>query len=475
MYHLRGALLAVLADTPASQAVAGMKESVGGARRKCRHCMATYEQMQEQFLEEQFTLRSKEKHEYQLQKLENAPSKYLKSYYSKAYGINTRSKILEAPHFDVTQQLPQDIMHVFLEGILSYHLKNFLAHFFSETTLTLDQLNSEIRSFPLGYSQKKNRPTLIKESDLQYSSSTNLGQTAAQMHLLAYILPFILGKYSDLDDTTTNWDCYMTLLEIMTICFSSVIEIESVVYLRWLISEHLNHYKELYDARITPKMHYMIHLPSLIMKFGPLIRSWCMRFEAKHSYFKGLSRVIKNFKNLPYTLSYRHQSMQFAENATICSNQVRDRQSLGNDYQLGKSKEVCDEDLRAHIKDKLKSFYDIQYDRRGGIYKLSTVTVNSTQYIPGANTFLVSHTDDDNPEFGQLQDIWFVEEHGVFLVLKIMETVGFCSALNAYEIKDPDLPQGHEIKALDRLSTPWIYHSYKFDSQVFIVKRELFV
>lgn len=100
MYHLRGALLAVLADTPASQAVAGMKESVGGARRKCRHCMATYEQMQEQFLEEQFTLRSKEKHEYQLQKLENAPSKYLKSYYSKAYGINTRSKILEAPHFN---------------------------------------------------------------------------------------------------------------------------------------------------------------------------------------------------------------------------------------------------------------------------------------------------------------------------------------------------------------------------------------
>jgi len=124
--YLRGALLAVLADTPASQAVGGYKEGVGGARRKCRHCMATFEQMQDHFIEEDFELRSKETHTLQLQKLEDAPSSFLKRYYSKQYGINSRAKILEAPCVDVTQQLPQDIMHVFLEGILSNHLKYFL-------------------------------------------------------------------------------------------------------------------------------------------------------------------------------------------------------------------------------------------------------------------------------------------------------------------------------------------------------------
>lgn len=45
--HLRGAILAVIADTPASQAVGYFKESVGGARRKCRHCVASWEKMQE--------------------------------------------------------------------------------------------------------------------------------------------------------------------------------------------------------------------------------------------------------------------------------------------------------------------------------------------------------------------------------------------------------------------------------------------
>lgn len=37
--RLRGALLAVIADTPASQLLGEYKESVGGAKRKCRHCM----------------------------------------------------------------------------------------------------------------------------------------------------------------------------------------------------------------------------------------------------------------------------------------------------------------------------------------------------------------------------------------------------------------------------------------------------
>ena len=39
---LRGALLAVVADTPASQLLGAFKESVGGAKRKCRHCMADF-------------------------------------------------------------------------------------------------------------------------------------------------------------------------------------------------------------------------------------------------------------------------------------------------------------------------------------------------------------------------------------------------------------------------------------------------
>lgn len=150
---LRGALLGVLADTPASNLGAGFKESVGGARRKCRHCMTDYEKMQEFFTEEDFTLRNAEDHEEHLKLIENAPTKFLKEYYSKLFGVNERSGLEDAPYFDVCNQFPQDIMHVFLEGILAYEIKYLLRFHISENRdFTLDELNNAIQNFPYGYS-----------------------------------------------------------------------------------------------------------------------------------------------------------------------------------------------------------------------------------------------------------------------------------------------------------------------------------
>jgi len=137
--YLRGAILAVIADTPASQAIGCFKESVGGAKRKCRHCMTTWGKMQEHFTEEEFVLHRSNLHEKQVYTIENAVSKYLREYFSKEYGINNREKIIEAPHFDVTKQLPQDIMHIFREGILSYmyEMKFLFKYLIDNKRLTL--------------------------------------------------------------------------------------------------------------------------------------------------------------------------------------------------------------------------------------------------------------------------------------------------------------------------------------------------
>ena len=47
--RLRGALLAVIADIPASNLFGGYKESVGGTRRKCCNCMADFDEIQTKF------------------------------------------------------------------------------------------------------------------------------------------------------------------------------------------------------------------------------------------------------------------------------------------------------------------------------------------------------------------------------------------------------------------------------------------
>ena len=39
------------------------------------------------------------------------------------------------------------------------------------------------------------------------------------------------------------------------------------------------------------------------------MRMWCMRFEAKHSYFKKMANTLGNYKNLPKSLASRHQHL----------------------------------------------------------------------------------------------------------------------------------------------------------------------
>lgn len=288
--YLRGAVLAGIADTPASQDFGCFKEGVGGAKRKCRHCMTTWEKMQEHFLEED--LRDSTQHEQQLSVIENAGSQYLRTFFSKQYGINGVPAMSEAPYYDVTKQLPQDIMHIFLEGILGYEMKFLLKYLIENRLITLHDLNQRINDFAYGYSETKDKPAPIKESDLDFKSFSNLGQSACQMWFLSCMLPLLM--YGKIDCNDPHWTTYLSLLELMGICFAYKVSLSSIINLKRLIKEHLTSFKKVYpNARILPKQHYLVHLPTQIMMFGPLIRTWCMRFEGKQSYFKNMARTIK--------------------------------------------------------------------------------------------------------------------------------------------------------------------------------------
>ena len=53
-------------------------------------------------------------------------------------------------------------------------------------------------------------------------------------------------------------------------------------------------------------MHYMLHYPTQMLMFGPLINTWMMRQEAKLSFIKQSSQK-GNFKNVPKTVAKAHQ------------------------------------------------------------------------------------------------------------------------------------------------------------------------
>lgn len=77
----------------------------------------------------------------------------------------------------------------------------------------------------------------------------------------------------------------------------------TIGYLRVLIEEHHTQFKTLYpEHSIIPKMHYMLHYPSQILRYGPLVYSWTMRHEAKLQVTKRAARH-GNFKNICYTIA----------------------------------------------------------------------------------------------------------------------------------------------------------------------------
>lgn len=79
--------------------------------------------MQQEFLEQAFTLRTQANYDRDCTDIEEAPTDAVRSDLCTTYGINKRSSLCNLPDFDVTKQLPQDIMHTLLEGTVQYELR----------------------------------------------------------------------------------------------------------------------------------------------------------------------------------------------------------------------------------------------------------------------------------------------------------------------------------------------------------------
>ncbi|XP_048584094.1 uncharacterized protein LOC5507829 isoform X2 [Nematostella vectensis] len=177
--------------------------------------------------------------------------------------------------------------------------------------LTLDNLNTSIRDFDYGYSDAANKPSLISSKILN-SGTNSLKQRASQMWCLGRFLPLMIGSHIPGDDE--KWQLFIILLEIVSIIFAEVITKDKAAHLRDLITDHHTRFATLYpECSIIPKMHYILHYPLTIVRKGPMIRTWTMRFEAKHERLKRLDGSLGNFTNIPWTLSLRHQLRQCYE------------------------------------------------------------------------------------------------------------------------------------------------------------------
>ncbi|XP_029021786.1 uncharacterized protein LOC114864938 [Betta splendens] len=305
-----GALVSICGDTLAQHELCGFKEGVGFAYSKCRHCECSFEDMQMYFDEDNFELRTLERHVRQCSDIEKANTEYLRNSLKTTFGINRRSKLVEFPAFNLIQQTPQDIMHIILEGIAPLEIKCVIKELINLGQIDLDVLNTALTGFPYSPLDVRDKPSPITSSTLA-SIDNKLKQSSGQMIVLLKILPFLI----DADKDNEHYKIITELLEITQILFAPVISIQTISKLKTLIEQHLKHMKNIFpDNNITPKQHYLIHAPSQIKLLGPMVRHMCMRFESKHCFFKQWASKL-NFRNVCKSLIKHNQMYECCQNA----------------------------------------------------------------------------------------------------------------------------------------------------------------
>ena len=296
---VRGTLYCIVGDNLGSHCIGGFSENFSRSEYFCRYCLITQSEFQGGDPNLCGPERTPENYDSAVDRLQTEDTQAVE-------GVKFRSVFNSLKHFNVCQPgLPPCLGHDIFEGILSYDVTLYLKYFIKKKAwFTYSTLNRRIKQFKYCDSDASTKPCEVSPQAVKLS-----GQTVQNWNFLR-LLPLIIGDR--VKDTTDDvWQLTMQLKDIVEMICAQTISVPQVAYLDVLIQEYLESRKALFpESNLKPKHHYLRHYPALILKFGPLIRLWTMRFESKHSYFKRCARNLKNFKNLCHTLSERHQMLQ---------------------------------------------------------------------------------------------------------------------------------------------------------------------
>lgn len=140
-------------------------------------------------------------------------------------------------------------------------------------------------------------------------NSKRLCGGACQLWQFLRLLPLLI--FDNIDDINDEvWKCIILLSEIVEIICAPAIHKACISYLDLIIKDYIYLRKSLFVQPLRPKHHYLLHYPSLILKFGPLMKVWTMRFESKHCFMKRAIRFSRNFINITKSLACKHELFQ---------------------------------------------------------------------------------------------------------------------------------------------------------------------
>lgn len=449
---LRGGLVAHAADTLASQSIGGFCEGVGKAISPCRTCNIRRDDLKSTFVSDPQLLRTPEEHSDRLRELESDDSQFV-ARCKKRWGVKCRSPLLDIDGVDITKILIHDPQHVLLEGVDHLILKYSLRYFIEQNFLTLDQINSAIENFEYQGEQLLDKPNRIDQSSLN-ASKNNLRQTAAGMMNLIFLYPFMWGHRVQRDDEV--WRNLELLRKINILSLSPICNNDTKVLLKNMIAEHHFNFVRLFpSAPVTPKMHYMVHLPEQIDLYGPLRHHWTMRFEGKHAQFKAMN--IKNHKNAMKTMAVRHQRW-------ICS-RMTDSFGNPNPHFLYEGDHVGSGNTELLVGSVFSNEFPNESDS-AKIFVTQSVKIHGHSYQLGTILVLELYSPEGAviPQFGEIVAIGVFDRTKVFQ-FNLLRIEHYDDHLGAYEVSRTDCFK--TIKYFELLFK-WPQLKNKFDGKTLV-------
>lgn len=208
----------------------------------CRDCEASQDDMQNIFDESQCVLRSEARLESQYERMDSSPA--LAQHYSVNYGLDRKSILSAFPGFKVTEQLPQDLMHILLEGVMP-NVKYLLQHYIAKGLITVAQINSRIMECEYG-SQVKDKPEPINPESLKDKLGKHVSKDAAKMWMLFRMFPFILKDI--IDDSEKPFQVFELLMKMSSLLLAPVISYENISLLQRLIKQFLMDFKDVFKS-----------------------------------------------------------------------------------------------------------------------------------------------------------------------------------------------------------------------------------
>ena len=448
---VKGDLIAAMCDTPAAALLGGFKESSSFAWKSCRMCTADQDSSREHFTESKFDLRDMKSYLEQCDILEDSNILRNRDYWSKHFGVNRRSVLTQIPEFPVTANLIQDPMHVILEGIFPYVTALMLKKIiYAQKYFTLDKLNTEVQNFEYSHLDKTNCPPLIEKQHVVKNS--HIKMKAASALSMIYIFPFILAGL--VPDGDLLYDHFLMLVRISLLVFSPFCDSTTAGVLSGLIDTFCRKFKVLYPGEtIKPKFHFLVHLPSQILKFGPLRHQSTLRFEGKHVFFK--DHRWRNFNNLPLSLLTKHQL--YLSNIT-----TNDDGTLKNEF-LRTSGIIAKLGMRT-----LGKGLHYALPCENTMYtKIGSYTRNGREYRDGLS-ILMKDEEYSNPVFAVICGMYATDAKVVHFVLERYSTVDFSIRHNAFQITNTGR---FDCILLDKMTWPLPLPVYFVDGEAFITNR----